>query len=66
MSIDVHSERLYDLSQAAAFFPSGINPQTMRRYIRQKKLDAVLVVGKYMTSKEAVFRYLDKLAKGEI
>jgi hypothetical protein len=66
MSIDVRSETLITPYEAVSLFPdrNAPSPRSIRRWISQKKLDGFLLAGAYVTSEEAVYRYLEKLAKG--
>jgi hypothetical protein len=68
MSIDVRSEKLITPIEAVYLFPkrNEPSPRSIRRWIAQKKLDGFLLAGAYVTSEQAVYRFLDKLAKGEI
>jgi hypothetical protein len=67
MSIDVSSESLITPHEAVALFPKMLAPsaRSIRRWISQGKLDGFLLAGSYVTSREAVYRYLQRLAKGE-
>jgi hypothetical protein len=67
MSIDTSSEKLITPIEAAALFPQRLAPsaRSIRRWISQGKLDGFLLAGAYVTSREAVYRYLQRLAKGE-
>jgi hypothetical protein len=65
MAIDVASEKLIGLAQARVMMPHEPDIQTVRRYVRLGKLEAFKEGRSYTTSREAVYRYLQRLAKGE-
>lgn len=64
MSIDIHSDSLLTISQAAKSLPMRPNVSTVWRWVqrgvRGVKLDTVLVGGRRYTSKEALQSFIEQ------
>ena len=64
MSIDIHSDSLLTISQAAKSLPTRPNVSTVWRWIqrgvRGVKLDSVVVGGRRLTSKEALQSFVER------
>ena len=64
MSIDIHSDSLLTISQAAKSLPMRPNVSTVWRWVqrgaRGVKLDTVLVGGRRYTSKEALQSFVER------
>jgi hypothetical protein len=69
MSIDIETEWLLSLSEAAKELPGRPHISTLHRWrlrgVRGVKLDTVLVGGRRFTSREALVRFTDRINSGE-
>jgi len=63
MSIDIHSDSLLTISQAAKSLPMRPNVSTVWRWVLQGcggiKLESILIGGRRLTSSEAIQRFAD-------
>jgi hypothetical protein len=63
MAIDAKSEDVMTLGKARHLMPDPPHIQTMRKYAREKTIESFKRGGVFYTSREAIFRYLDRLSR---